>query len=423
MNKHIRENIHYCLKYIDTLEYKEFVKRRDTESLNICKKYIAKEHPAWISRTDFYTDCSLAKVYFYDVLSNKGIEKLLRKLHTLPKRKYKVQNYYKKPTFLHKYDYVHLQYSRHSSGLFSEIKIIDDEFIDNVNLTWSQINGFYALSQYEFIFKYTFNDERYDVFLHDKLKHISSKDYFPWYYIKEIDDKPDYFLIQQMRDSFFPLIFQHFITTKLYSELGRSNPLIHLICYTRKAQIDIDTLYLDNFGVSYYNKADNYVISRNYDDTRYILLSGNNTIPAWSATSYISSFGCEFYYRFAGDWELKIFENTFSKFYSGRKPTFFNKDFLSLTNKMQGISETKFWGNRDDFIKRFNENWDFYVSNDLTDINEFEKSNVTDNFKQIYKENYEYLKLCSEMNYTKITTVSSIIAIVVALLSLIISCA
>ncbi len=423
MNKHIKENIHYCLKYFDTPEYREFVKKRETESINICKEYIAKEHPAWIARTDFYTDCSLTKVYFYDVLSNKGIEKLLRKLHTLPNSKYKVQNHYKKPTLLHKYDYVHLQYSSHGSGLFSEIESLDDEFIDSVNLTWSQINGFYALIQYEFIFKCTLNDERYDAFLRDKLKHITSKDYFPWYYIKEIDGKPDYFLVQQMRESFFPFIFQHFITTNLYSELGRYNPLIHLICYTRKDQIDINKLYLEDFGVSYYNKANNYVISRNYDDTRYILLAGNNIIPAWSATSYVSSFGSEFYYRFAGEWELKIFENTFSKFSSGRKISFFNKDFLSLANKMQGISETKFFGNRDDFIKRFNDNWDFYVSNDLTDISEFEKTNITDNFKRIYKENYEYLKLRSEMNYTKITTASSIIAIIIALLSLIISCA
>lgn len=47
-------------------------------------------------RTDCFEKSVIAKVTIYDVLSNDGVSKLLKKLYSLSNRKFKVRNHYKK---------------------------------------------------------------------------------------------------------------------------------------------------------------------------------------------------------------------------------------------------------------------------------------------------------------------------------------
>ena len=55
---------------------------------------------------------------------------MLKKLYSLSKKKdFKVKNYYKKPTLINKYDYIHLQYSHSGYGRFAEIELLEDKYI------------------------------------------------------------------------------------------------------------------------------------------------------------------------------------------------------------------------------------------------------------------------------------------------------
>ena len=78
------------------------------------------------------------------MLVNEGTIKLLRKLYSLPKRKYKVRNYYKKPGRIKKYDYIHLKYSESGWGRFAEIELLDDSYVSNISISWCQLNSYYA---------------------------------------------------------------------------------------------------------------------------------------------------------------------------------------------------------------------------------------------------------------------------------------
>ena len=161
-----------------------------------------------------------------------------------------------------------------------------------------------------------------------------------------------------------------------------------------------------------------------FDGVNYSMYAGNNHIPYFGICGYVAMYGNEFYNRFFGNRELKIFESEFSKFSTGRKKITYNKQLKKLLNKIQSISEVE---NKefDNFYEKFSNGWEFYMCNDKMNLAEYHEKS-TSQIKEIYKNNFSYLKLLSEMNYAKsnrinsfVTTVASIIATIIAIIALV----
>ena len=421
MDKRVKECIAYYLKNIDTEQYKSEKNKAYANGEKVHSEYINEKKPQWNTRTDNYEDGDIAEVIIIDTLSNEGVGKLIKKLYSMPKKKFKVTNYFKKPTFTKKYDYVHLQYSHSQTGRFAEIELLDDSYLREIDISWSQINSYYAVIQYTFCFKKCLNDEAYSSFMRDNITKLSSKDYSIWYHICiDSNQTLDELLLTQMHSEYFPLLLQRYITTYLYTEQGKKNQLINIVCFTRETPIDINKMYLGDFSISFYNKKDNYVIIADYDEVSYSLLAGNNRIPFFSVTGYIANYGNEFYYHFNGIRELKIFEREFSKFSSGRKKTSYNKKFKDLLNKMQSITEYS-PAPRNNFYKQFNSNWDFYISNDKSNLKDFHNKGKRINYQKIYQDNFAYMNILSNINYTKSNRFTTIIAATASIIAVIIS--
>lgn len=130
MRKEAKKCIKYYLANIKSDEYKKQKEKSDVEGKKNHREYIEKEKPEWKGRTDYYEDAVVSGVTLCDVLSNEGVANLLKKLYSLSRKKdFKVKNYYKKPTFINKYDYIHLQYSHSGYGRFAEIELLEDKYI------------------------------------------------------------------------------------------------------------------------------------------------------------------------------------------------------------------------------------------------------------------------------------------------------
>lgn len=296
---------------------------------------------------------------------------------------------------------------------------MNDDYIRDISISWVQINNYYAFMEYTIFFKRCLDEENYSLFIYDNICKINKKDFAIWYYIDETREIEKYLALEQIHDEYFSVICQHYITTFLYSELGKRKLLPNMIVATRKEKIDIDKLYLGDITISFYNKEENYVIVSDYRDTNYLLMAGENRIPSFSVRPYIARYGNDFYYRFFGMKELQDFEQNFSKYTTGRKFIKYNKEFMSLLNKMQSISENKLYI-RTDLFEELNKTWDFYIGNDKTDL----KSHLDiglDKYQTIYKNNFEYLKLLSEVRYSKINNFNSAIATITAIIATIIS--
>lgn len=97
----------------------------------------------------------------------------------------------------------------------------------------AQINSYFALIEYCFTFKKPLDEESYNQFVYDNIRNLTSKDYIIWHRISKEEgkrkDDMDYWLAEQMTEESFPLICQHYITSFLYSEQGKNNPLINMV--------------------------------------------------------------------------------------------------------------------------------------------------------------------------------------------------
>lgn len=345
MQKGARKWIEYYWNYVNSDKYKEEKIKRKAEYEKATHDSDKEENIQEEEQADYYEDSVVTHLSICDVLSNDGVTKVLKKLYSLPKKKFKVHNHYKKPSIFHKYDYVHLQYSESGYGCFAEIELLEDKYIKSIKATWAQINSYFALIEYCFTFKKPLDEENYNQFVYDNIRNLTSKDYIIWHRISKEEgkrkDDMDYGLAEQMTEESFPLICQHYITSFLYSEQGKNNPLINMEYRIRKASIDIDRLYLKGIVIAYYNKKWNYVICSDFDKPNYCMLTGNNRFPQFNICEYIATYRNEFFYCFFGYRELKLFEREFSKFSTGRKSIAYNKEFKKLLTRLQSVSEVE----------------------------------------------------------------------------------
>lgn len=418
MKKEIKKCIRYYLKNIDSDTFKEYNKQSEEDGMRVHQEYITEEKPQWANRTDYFEESTIARIIIGDVLSNDGVVKLLRKLYALPKNKFKVKNYYKKPPLKNKYDYISLQYTHSGIGSFAEIEFLDDKYIKRIEISWSQINNYFAFIEYTFWFHKCLDETLYDSFIFDNLPKLTKKDYITWYHIKN-DKEDNYMALQQMHTEFFNIVCQHYITTLLYSDQGSSNLLLNITFFVREQPIDISTLYISDFGKAFYNRKENYIIVSDFHGDRHCLYSGNNKIPNFNPCGYISKYGNDFYYKFFGEKELKNFEHEFSRYTNGRAKAKYNKKIMKLLNKIQSLSDYEY-PNSSKFYSEFNDSWDFYVGNETEDIKKWHGNNLK-KIKNIFERNFEYLKVLTEMNYTRSNHSISIIAAIISVVATIIS--
>ena len=307
----------------------------------------------------------------------------------------------------------------YSVGSFANIKFINDKYIKEIQISWSQINSYYAYLEYKFSFTRCFDEKRYNEFISEKMKLIDiKKDYAPLYRVSDAKEY-NYMMLEQMQEDFFRIICQHYITSLLFSRYGKRYGLISLVIMTREKPIDISQVYITDIGVGYYKKDENYVIVSDYTGTAYTLCAGNNRIPNFSLASYIGRYGNDFYIAFFGSREVKIFENEFSKYISGRKRAKYNAEYFLLFRKTHSLSDAEN-KSMEEFYDEFNKNWDFYISNDKKELLDFhEKCRV--NIRNIYQSSYEYMKMMAEIDYTKTNKNIAVLAVIISVVSILVS--
>lgn len=421
-NRYYRECVKYYLQHIDDSDYAEYIERSTAEGLEIARKYVEEEKPSWHNRVDFYGlngDEVIAEIVFADILSNDDVAKLLSKIYGLSDKKYEKEILYKKPTLLHKYDYVHLRHQGYSVGSFADIKFKDDKYIQELHISWSQMNSYYAYMEYSFHFKKCFDEKLYDSFIKERIKLVNQKKDYSHYYRVSKKKEDNYLMLEQMNREFFRIICQHYITSLLYSKDGKKNKLINMVVMTREKPINISQLYMSDFGIGYYNKENNFVITTDHNGIDYTLYAGNNRIPNFSLTGYIGRYGNDFYLSFFGEREIEIFENEFSKYISGRKKIKYNKEFTQLLRKIQSLSDAE-TRQMKKFYDEFNAKWEFYIANDKDKIKDIHKKYNID-IRKIYQSSYDYMRLLTEIDYAKTNKMIAILALIISVIAILVS--
>ena len=412
MNHQIKECYNYFLKTVDSKEYKEYSAQREATHRETHTKYTAERTP---DRTDLYEPECVAAVKVFDVLSNTGVSKLLKKIYALTPVDYKTEIYYKEPSLLHHYDYVHLQLAGTGNGSFAEVTFLHDKYIKKIEITWAQINSFSAFMEYTIHFIKCLDEDAHHQFVLDTIRCLNGKDFRVFYLVRHNNPIANYEWMEQIENELFHCVCQHYITSLFFSEYGKKTLLNNLVFMTRKEPIDIKTLDLGLFTTVYHNKKENYVILRYTNEPNYYLLAGNNIIPRFNAIHFISKYGNSFYYDFNGLQELKLLERHFSQFTSGRK-AISKKALIALINRLQGLRED-YWTDSKHYSEQLKEKWDIYASGKLVDQETISRS--TDYYRRIFDDYAVYFRNISDINATESNRLLAVAAIIVAIIGIV----
>ena len=142
MKKKARQSIKYFLR---NAKFSECTCKREINDVRKAEdSNIQAENSDGEERSDYLEDSVVTGITICDVLSNEGVTKLLSKIYSLSKRKFKVECFYLRPKLKKKYSYVHLQYSHTENGYLAQIELLNDKYIESIKISWSQINSYYA---------------------------------------------------------------------------------------------------------------------------------------------------------------------------------------------------------------------------------------------------------------------------------------
>ena len=122
-----------------------------------------------------------------------------------------------------------------------------------------------------------------------------------------------------------------------------------------------------------------------------------------------------------GESELTFFEKEYSKYVSGRKKIYFNREIIKLFKQVRSFSECQpLRGSEQELMKNFDKNWILYKGNNKCRLKDYKYIKIED-YKKIYEEKYDYMEKMAEINYTKSNQVIAVISVIIAILAIIIA--
>lgn len=365
---------------------------------------------------DYYQDHEIYKVNVFDVLSNKGLNKLIRKIYSLPKNEYEMNcSNFKKQPIRKENDYIDIYPISGWSRTLAKIVLKKDKYVHQITIQVTKINSHEVFVEYVVQFTDFINSDNYHDFITKNLKKLTYKDY----YVKH--DFTNDEQLYRISNELFDIIIQHYINTLFYSEIAKKEMLLNLkftmIDGDSDLQKQMESFYQKSSSFCFYYKKDsNYLIvsSIGFNDNNNYVLSTSVKTPYISLSPYMGTYGMLFYYFVFGDREIMSFKYKYSKFFNGRVKYVKVKYLLDLYEKSNDIDNFVSEKMKKRFINDFNRSWDFYVGSEKDELDLDFK-----HLKKFYDQAYSFLKTYSEIHFDHSNRCISIVALIASFISLI----
>lgn len=388
----------YYLYFLDNYKSEGYKKYLEKKQMNSVDDYIPETQQQLLN-----SGSNMFIFKIFDVLDNKQFSKLIKKIYKLNRNDVEVDCLYKKSTLFKKYSYIGIKYGTSGYGKLATIKFKNDEFLDNIDILWSHLDDFRGFIEYTINLKNPINSSNYEDFLDKYLIKINNKDLKIYFRMK--DD--NYVNFDFINKNSLNIIFQHFITSFLYTKDGKKDFLPSMSFETYNIEYDYKNFKNNFMTETFINKKENYVIEKETTNNHYFVYSSKK-IPIIHVSKYIMEYGISFYYMFFGKFEIDKIKHLFSPQVSSIKKVS-TKNVKYLFDLMES---TKF-ERKSMFIGDEKSEWAYlYGDNNLKTINE----KWMYDYKGFYDEYYHYFRNVLELRNLVITKVLSITAIIVAII-------
>jgi hypothetical protein len=398
-NKFIKKYLNYLEE--KTSDYIQFIKDSDEEEVN---------------------KIGLWCVEIYDVLDNKGFNKLVKRLFSLKNKtsEYEVDIIYRKRSFFQlQYTRVELDYT--SIGLVGRIKFKSNQYIREITITKTQINNNEFILCYSIHFKKLIlsYEDLHDYVL-DNIKLIKKSKNCTWYVNDDIFEQKDNKQILRLEFEWLRDWLQGIIEQLLYSKYGRFYriPILYNYNIFEKSEAAIselktpflvkcfsdekneEFLHIESFNRYEGCHIDRYTFGKSLTESRFL--------------EYFSRYGNEFYYYLFNNIENAEIERRLGRYFTSLKRKVDTKDQKWLINKIRALKERKV--SRP--YKEDSDIWINYFEGKKTEEKFINYPYYQDKFLEIYEQYFDYIKSINSLSYDLIILWVSGLALIATLIGI-----
>ena len=365
-------------------------------------------------------------VSIYDVLDNRGMNKLIRSLTALKRKKqYKIDTHYFSYRFK-ELNYINSNIDRQSTGIVGEIKLLNDKWIDIIDISYTNLNNSQVIIQYNFRFKKIMSTlvDNHN-FIMDNILHTKKEFYFHSYANKKIIKNAKYHDLLQLDYIFFGDILQDYICKLFYTNYGKKYKLPLEFAYriknfTKKKSKKLESsIWYESYSRKNEHLLIDSIIFDRYEISYYI---HDRFLPNTKMLKYFSEYSTEFYYKVFYNIEINELESHMRKYLNSKKSFISSNDIKWLVNKIKYIKDQKDKITRSLSSKnhdRINNLVGWQNKKKKTELIKFPE--YTDYFENLYKQNLEYLQAISSVQNDTLIIIISIITLIVSFSGIIIS--
>lgn len=331
------------------------------------------------------------KLTILDTFDNKAMNKLIKKISKLSKKKYKVELNYRTKK-IKDLNYFNLQYTDSSTSTLAKIEFLDDKFIRKITAGFTQINNNQAVVEFEISFNKVMDDQMFLDFIKENKKSLCNKSFIGYYRMdKDIMYKDTYRKFNEL----IGLALQSKLMeiTELNYGLSYKLPSLSVINYPDnefKEEELRDLFLMKTYEI---RNGQQYLITdiTGREGLDMSLCFTGNTYSPIHLTSIISNYRMDFYYFLFGRIEDIELEMRMNKYFNESKDKISSKDYKWLVNKIRAINDNKLhlkFEKYNDEVK----DWKALYGGEEKEI-DFVDNKYTEKYKTVYIECLEHIKV------------------------------
>ncbi len=363
------------------------------------------------------------QVIVYDKLDNHGMNLLMKKIHSLKKRKrFTVSTYFRRPG-TKDLNYVSNNLEGYSMFSIAEVKMSDNIWIDKINIAGTNVTNSDIVVKYCFQLKKVVSS--YQIMHNFILSHRNwiGKQQFHFLFYREAE-KSFIDLLEQEEHIFYNCV-QDYVCRLFCTEYGYVYSLpIEISGRLSGFNKKIEKKISKSLFSTVYKRENAIVEFQDYDDRFYAMSFYHGKCNyAFSLFHAFASFSVEMYYRAFRKIEISELENRMRKYLNSRRRSVSAKDIKWMINKLRGIEDKEQSLTNEISISNAKIEWAKYEKGSWKAENIISSNTNSSHFKYLYQNNLNYLKAISSTRESKVLYFISIVSLVIALLGLVFSLA
>lgn len=390
-------------KWFSIYKKEIFNKSNDCLDLNLLEIYNFKD------KTELYC------ITLYDTVNNEEFSKIIKKIYKLKKNKdYKVDVNYRKKSFK-SINYIRPQFDHTGNASLANIDLLNDNCLKKIEISFSQINNEDAMIEYKCYFNSRIRTIK-DIhnIIRKEYNKLSKPQYSLFYF--NIDFlKDDFAQRVDLEFKYLRQIIQYKIERLLFSHYIKKYllPIKFSYIFDKKTKKAISMIKKPFLIQSFIVDKDQYLLLNSIEENEGAEINEMIFKKSFNFVDLVgiaSRLRMPFYYTLFYNIEKTELETRISKYLNSKKILINFWNYKWLINKLRKLNEKRIFNinyEKETKIKGYsNENASLISLSSVEGI------------KDVYEDNIEFIKSLNALNYNVIAFSISVLALIIAIISI-----